>query len=117
MGAEIGECKLPQIDYGVPTSFGSVELGHGAQRESIGQHIDWSKSGERVRQVTLDSLAFARVDLIKIDVEGMEVAVFEGGRETLLRCLPVICVEFINAARVCANCSSSSVTGSSCSTA
>jgi FkbM family methyltransferase len=95
MGAQMGELQMPPIDYGVPTSFGSVELGSGRQHEAIGQHIDWSQTGERVRQITLDSLALPRVDLVKLDVEGMEVAVLEGGRETLQRCMPVVCVEFI----------------------
>jgi FkbM family methyltransferase len=44
-------------------------------------------------QVTIDSFCRARglsPDVIKIDVEGAELGVLEGGRETLTRCRPAI---------------------------
>ena len=42
---------------------------------------------------TLDSFSLDRVDFIKIDVEGQELPVVTGARETILRNRPVICVE------------------------
>ena len=42
---------------------------------------------------TLDSYGLNDVDFIKIDVEGLELAVAQGARETLLRCRPLVCVE------------------------
>ena len=42
---------------------------------------------------TLDSFSLDRVDFIKIDVEGQELPVVTGARETILRSRPVICVE------------------------
>lgn len=42
---------------------------------------------------TLDSYEFEHVDLIKIDVEGHELAVIEGSVKTLARCRPVLLVE------------------------
>lgn len=42
---------------------------------------------------TIDSFNFANVDLIKIDVEGDELAVLQGAQNTLLRCRPLIVVE------------------------
>jgi len=51
-----------------------------------------------VRQVTLDELVLKqglqRCDLIKIDVEGAEAAVINGGMETLRRFRPRLLVEF-----------------------
>lgn len=49
--------------------------------------------GYAVRIITLDSLQLPRVDLLKIDVEGMEAQVLTGAAETLRRCRPVIFAE------------------------
>ena len=46
-----------------------------------------------VPMTTLDSLGFENVDFIKIDVEGYELPVIDGGRETILRWRPNIVVE------------------------
>jgi FkbM family methyltransferase len=42
---------------------------------------------------SIDSYALNDVDLIKIDVEGLEGHVLAGARETLARCLPTIVFE------------------------
>jgi len=41
----------------------------------------------------LDSLGLSNVDLIKIDVEGMELSVLRGAEETIKSSWPVVCVE------------------------
>jgi len=46
-----------------------------------------------VQVKTLDHYAFPRVDLIKIDVEGHEVDVINGGRATIARFNPALLVE------------------------
>jgi FkbM family methyltransferase len=46
-----------------------------------------------VRVRTLDSFAFPRVDVIKIDVEGRELDVVRGARETIRAHRPVLLVE------------------------
>ena len=50
-----------------------------------------------VRAITLDSLALRRVDLLKIDVEGMECEVLEGARRTIRQSLPVVIIEHLKA--------------------
>ena len=47
---------------------------------------------------TLDSYAFRDVRAIKVDVEGSEMAVLEGGRETILRDRPALIVELLTGA-------------------
>lgn len=42
---------------------------------------------------TLDSFQWERLDVIKVDVEGFEQAVFEGAVETLKRCRPMVVFE------------------------
>jgi FkbM family methyltransferase len=44
---------------------------------------------------TLDSFGFDDVRIIKVDVEGSEMEVLEGGRETILRDRPVLIVELL----------------------
>src|SRR5262249_52767986 len=58
--------------------------------------IDYSDEKTTViRTITLDSLELARVDLIKIDVEGMELEAIEGAETSLTRSRPILIVESI----------------------
>ena len=52
-----------------------------------------SETWHGVPMVTLDSLGIEEVDLIKIDVEGFELPVIDGGRETIMRWRPNIVIE------------------------
>ena len=56
-----------------------------------------SGDGDRVPITTLDnfvqSKALDRLDFIKIDVEGMEIEVLKGGRNTIAKCRPKIVLE------------------------
>jgi FkbM family methyltransferase len=60
--------------------------------ESSGDAFIRPGSGE-VEIRVLDSYEFSDVDFIKIDVEGFELQFVEGGRETLLRNRPMVCIE------------------------
>jgi FkbM family methyltransferase len=55
--------------------------------------IEGHETGDVVRIVTLDSIPLMRCNLIKIDVEGMELKVLEGARQTILKHRPIIFVE------------------------
>lgn len=60
--------------------------------ESSGDAFIKPGSGE-VEIRSLDSYEFSEVDFVKIDVEGFELQVVEGGRETLLSNRPMVCIE------------------------
>jgi len=46
-----------------------------------------------VKTMTLDSMSLPRLNLMKIDAEGMEVKILRGARETLRRCRPTLVIE------------------------
>lgn len=50
-------------------------------------------SGSGMPMRPLDSFAFSAVDFVKVDVEGAELFVCEGGKATLARCRPVVVIE------------------------
>jgi len=94
VGAEIGLIKIPEVSYLKPSSYGSLELREKPTNEYIGQDIDY-EAGKNIPMISIDSLSLERVDLIKIDVEGMEEEVLSGAIDTIKRCTPVLFVETI----------------------
>lgn len=76
------------VDVGNPNNAGG------------GQLVEASASGnkQKVEVVALDAvvadLRIARVDIIKIDVEGFEPQVLRGGKETLQKHHPLLFIEF-----------------------
>jgi FkbM family methyltransferase len=80
-GAEPGWVLIPDIDYTHTGNFGGVSL-------------NAFSTGRRVRKVTLDGdLELDRLDLIKIDVEGMELEVLRGASALIGRFRPALYVE------------------------
>ncbi len=93
-GAKNGIMKIPSLNYLAPASFGSLELKPTRNPENIGQIIDYRDHNlVQVDDITIDSLALKRLDLLKIDVEGMEAEVLEGARRTIRQSLPVVIIE------------------------
>ena len=74
----------------IPHRFGFSNLGRPLP-EYMGKRIDFP-----VVTATIDSLKLDRVDMIKIDTEGCERFVLEGGEETIRRCHPEILMEYTN---------------------
>jgi FkbM family methyltransferase len=75
-----GSVLVPQLDYTQENNYGGLELGNFTQ-------------GDSVPVVTLDSLQLSRLNVLKIDVEGMEHSVLQGAQDTLARCRPILYVE------------------------
>ena len=73
VGGECGVLRIPQPDYLSPSSFGSLELRQTGTTEFIGQSHRLFRFGHVAGHHAHDRFAgLPRVDLIKIDVEGME---------------------------------------------
>ena len=91
---ECGEMMVAEPDYSQPGSFGSLELKYRQlATEYIGQCIDYEEPLLKVKTLSIDSLNLPRVDLIKMDVEGMELDALMGARATIARCKPDLFVE------------------------
>jgi FkbM family methyltransferase len=53
-----------------------------------------------VTTIAIDEMNLEAVSAVKIDVEGTELAVFRGMRDTLSRCRPIIIVEILKAMNI-----------------
>jgi hypothetical protein len=71
---------IPPLDYNRENNFGALELGR-------------AREGEEATVVALDSLQLPRCDLLKVDVEGMELNVLKGAAATLQHCRPALYVK------------------------
>jgi FkbM family methyltransferase len=91
-----GTMRIPSLDYRKPASFGSLELKRLSRSEEIGQPIDYSDANLiEVPMISIDSLKLKRCDVIKIDVEGMEIDVLGGAENTISQHRPMLFVETI----------------------
>lgn len=96
LGAKSGKAMVPRPNYARSGSFGSLEMRHGPANEFIGQAISYEEDEMDVVQVVaVDDLELPRLDLLKLDIEGMEIDALAGARETILMHRPVLLVEWI----------------------
>ena len=71
--------------------YGLSDKEHAASQEFNSTVID-DQPGD-IKMKTLDSYNFSKVDLVKIDVDGYEIPLLNGARETLTNNTPVINIE------------------------
>jgi FkbM family methyltransferase len=91
-----GKMKIPAPNYLRPASFGSLELIKRSVSEYIGQTISYLENDLiEINSLSLDSVGLTRADLIKIDVEGMELEVLSGGSGCIATYRPILLIESI----------------------
>lgn len=95
VSSESGSMEIPNPNYLLPASFGSLELRQSNTNEFIGQPVSYNENTVTVRKLALDEFGLQRVDFIKIDVEGMEFEVLDGAKKTLQRSHPMMFIEKI----------------------
>ncbi|MBF0098336.1 MAG: FkbM family methyltransferase [Magnetococcales bacterium] len=94
VGAHGGTIGVPIPNYSMPSSFGSLELRPSDHTEFIGQPVSYApETLQRTQMIALDDWQLARLDLLKIDIEGMELEALAGAKQTIARCLPYLMIE------------------------
>jgi FkbM family methyltransferase len=76
LGEKAGQIRVPPLDYGQEANISGLVLG--------------GDRGDEVPVITIDSLNLPRCDFLKIDVEGMELAVLRGARQTIRERRPIL---------------------------
>lgn len=79
-GDLLGEIIIPVLDPSVTQNFAAL-------------NIEGHSVGNPVKVLPLDALELKRCNLIKIDVEGMELKVLRGAEKTIRTCKPFLFVE------------------------
>ncbi len=101
LGNKNEEIDIPTYNRLCARNFGRFSI----KESNIGEEIvflsnETKKQCEpiikKIKVTTLDSKNFQNISLIKLDVEGMEIEVLEGGVETIKRERPVIFIEIWN---------------------
>lgn len=96
VGEASGVIRVPMVNYLAPGSYGSLELKPAARNEFIGQEIDYTPEYTIATTLfTIDSLALARLDFIKLDIEGMEMEALRGAEASIQRFKPQLLIEQI----------------------
>lgn len=94
--------ELPNVEpvnVAVGSGPGEVFFTHYLTHGQLSHVASGADQGPKTEQIgpiptrSIDSMNFTAVSFMKIDVEGYELAVVEGARNTILRCHPLILIE------------------------
>lgn len=86
-----GHMAIPVPDYEQPGNYGGLSLAP-EQQNDIGQELT---DTAQVRMLRIDSLGLPRLDLIKLDIEGMEMQALAGAQASIADYRPILMVECI----------------------
>lgn len=89
LGDEIGFAPFPDVDV---AGAGDQGINFGA----LGFYAAADQPTQLCPLLAVDALALARLDFLKIDVEGHEREIVCGAIETIRRCRPVVYLETLN---------------------
>ena len=79
-------------EYGLSDKAGKGNLSVAIAEHLGSTRVHPSVDGNIVLK-TLDSHNYTDIDVLKVDVEGLEIPVLNGARKTLARCSPIIVIE------------------------
>lgn len=76
---------------------GTMTISKFAHENLGGTEFTYSDTNNKnaISAITLDSLNLQKLDFMKIDVEGAQLSLLRGARETLIRCAPTIWIEML----------------------
>jgi FkbM family methyltransferase len=92
--------KVPKFNYKKQCNFGSIEFGD-KQEERLQQKRQYESERETVELVSLDSYVneFGKVDIIKMDIEGMELQALNGAINIIKTFHPLVYVEHMKGSK------------------
>jgi protein O-GlcNAc transferase len=96
LSAELETIRCRAFNYAVGEKDQRVGLKSLNDRNQGMWQVDLETNDKSVEMVKLDTFAYDDVTLIKIDVEGWELAVLHGAIHTIRKCKPVIFVEAVD---------------------
>lgn len=88
VGAVEGTYQVPVSDLSTNANFGAMSF-----RGIVEEHTPVVGNTLSIAMVSIDSLNLARLDFVKVDVEGMELDVFRGAEQTIRTFRPPIYFE------------------------
>lgn len=101
VGAKAGRIMVQTTDYETPFNYGSFSLKSGFSTEAA---FGGQLSEEEIEVIALDKdralAGLERLDLLKIDVEGMEVDVLKGAKALIANHLPDVFTEVQSADQI-----------------
>jgi FkbM family methyltransferase len=86
--------QIPTVGYNEARDFGMVQFGSATELDQSKTAAGSPVGTESVKAIPIDDMELARVDLIKIDVEGMEMRVLAGAKRTISTHRPILWIEY-----------------------
>ncbi len=92
-----GSILVPKLNYEIPSNFGGIAIKDGLLRHGPGQPVSFDKQDMyNTHCYALDDAGLRRLDILKIDVEGMELDVLKGAEDIISELKPIIITEWIH---------------------